>query len=224
MTAQEKIQELAMAALRSAPPPAGVPKPATFMAAPEKLKAAIPAAAPAEPVAKAEPVVAAAAVTEPMPQPDARRFKDEGDPELRAMIEEREAKQKKSLKVKSLAATFSLLALLGAAAGWVAVSPAARAKAARIVPLFQESVRDVKSLANTKEKFDEALEKVAGHGSHIDEATRAMGVDPASVSAEEEAELDGAMAEMMGGEGRTTGERNKELQQKLRFVEKLVKK
>lgn len=38
MSTQEKITQLALAALRSAPPSAGIPKPATFMPAFEKPK------------------------------------------------------------------------------------------------------------------------------------------------------------------------------------------
>jgi hypothetical protein len=224
MTAQEKIQELAMAALRSAPPSAGVPKPATFMAAPEKLKSAIPVAAPVETPAPSEPVVTPVAVTAPLPQPEEKPFKDEGDPELRAMLEARDAQANQSLKRRSLAVSLVAFVLFGSAGVWVAVSPTAQAKIARIAPLFQESVRDVKSLANTKENFDKALEKVAVHGGSIDEATRSMGADPNSVTKEQEAELDAAMGQMMGGEGHTTADRNKALQDKLGFVEKLVNK
>jgi hypothetical protein len=223
MTAQEKIQELAMAALRSAPPPAGVPKPATFMAAPEKLRA-IPTAAPVEPVAKVEVAapVAAMPVTEAGLQPEAPAFKDEGCPELRAMIDEREAKKQTTQKRQSLAVTLSLLAMLAAAGGWFAVSPSAQAKVAKVVPLFKESLRDVKTLANTKENFDKQLEQVGARGNQIDDASRALGVDPTTVPDEAGAELDTAMKDMMGGEGRTTSERNKEVQEKLGVVGKLL--
>ncbi|MCW1923288.1 hypothetical protein OKA05_12050 [Luteolibacter arcticus] len=217
MSAQNKIQELAMAALRSAPPAAGVPKPATFMAAPEKLRAAIPAV---EPVAKAEPVAPAAAVATTGTEPVAQPFKDESCPELRAMIEERDSKKETSNKRKSLAVTLSLLAMLGAAGGWFAVSPSAQAKVAKIVPLFKESMRDVKSLANTKENFDKQLEKIAVHGDHVKDATLAMGVDPSTVAEGNGEELDGAMKDMSGGE-RTTTERNKDMKDKLGIVGKL---
>ncbi|MEK7952654.1 hypothetical protein [Luteolibacter soli] len=223
MTAQDKIQQLAMAALRSAPSPAGAPKPSTFMADPEKLRA-IPTAAPIEPTAKAEP---AAPVTPSMPvteaglQPEAKPFKDEGCPELRAMIEERDATKEKSHKRKSLAVTCSLLAMLAALGGWFAVSPSAQAKVAKIVPLMKASVQDVKSLANTKKNFDKQLEKIGNHGNQIADATRAMGVDPDSVPKGNGEEIDGAMKSMSGGQ-RTTTERNKDVQDKLGFVGKLL--
>jgi hypothetical protein len=222
MTAQDKIQQLAMAALRSAPSPSGVPKPSTFMAAPEKLRA-IPTAAPIEPTAKAEPaapVTAEMPVTEAGLQPEAP-FKDEGCPELRAMIEERDAKKAASQKRTSIAVTLSLLALLGSAGGWFAVNPSAQAKVAKIIPVFKESLRDVKSLANTKENFDKQLEKVAVHGNQIDDASRAMGVNPDAVPEGNSQEIDGAMKSMSGGE-RTTTERNNDVQDKLGIVGKLL--
>ena len=51
-----------------------------------------------------------------------------------------------------------------------------------------------------------------------------MGADPSTVSDEENAELDASMEQMMGGEGRSTGDRNKALQEKFGFVEKLTEK
>ncbi len=218
-----------MAALRSAPPPAGVPKPATFMAAPEKLRVAIPVSAPVEPEVKpAMPVMpapvepVATAVAEVASLPEAPAFKDEGCPELRAMIDEREAKKQTTQKRQSLAVTLSLLAMLAAAGGWFAVSPSAQAKVAKVVPLFKESLRDVKALANTKENFDKQLEQVGSRNNQIDDATRALGVDPTTVPDEAGAELDTALQDMMGGEGRTTSERNKEVQEKLGVVGKLL--
>lgn len=222
MTPQEKIQQLANAALRSAPAPSGVPKPATFMAAPEKLKAALPVAA-AEPAPKtAAPAPAPqAVVAEPMPQP---AFKDEADPELRAMIESREKAMAKSLSRRSLAISFSLLGLLAAAGTWVAVSPTAQAKVARVVPLFQETLRDAKTIGTMTTQYDESLEKIGAHGKHIEDATRAIGGDPAGATAADNAEIEDEMAAMMGEGGRTTGDRDRELQSKLCVVKKLMGK
>jgi hypothetical protein len=220
MTPQEKIQQLAQAALRSGPSPVGVPKPSTFMAAPEKLRSAIPAAA--EPVAQAQqPAAAAPAVAQAAPQPAAPAFEDEGCPELRAMIEERDATKETARKRTSLVVTVALLALLGTAGGWFAVSPSAQAKAARIVTLSKESMRDVKSLANTKKNFDQQLEKIGTHNDQIKDATIAMGVDPSTVAEGNGEDIDGAMKDMSGGQ-RTTTERNKDVQDKLGVVGKLL--
>lgn len=206
-----------MAALRSAPPPAGMPKPATFMASPEKLKSAIPVAAPIEPEAKTGPVIAAMPVAkmELAPEPKAKLFNDQGCPELRAMIDGRDQKKAKSLKRQSLTMTFSLLAVLSAVGGWIVVSPAAQAKVARVVPLLKESAHDVKPIANAKGEFDKSLDKISANGAVLDEASRQLGVDPTTVPAEAGEGLDGGMKDMMGGEGRTTSERDKEMQEKL---------
>lgn len=61
MTTQEKIEQLALAALRSAPPPATVPQPATYMAPFEKPKnvGLVERAKPAVETAAPAPVAAA---------------------------------------------------------------------------------------------------------------------------------------------------------------------
>ena len=63
MTAQEKINQLATAALRSGPPAPVAPKPATYMAPFDKPKTVALAEVPASaaPVASAEPAAPAAA-------------------------------------------------------------------------------------------------------------------------------------------------------------------
>jgi hypothetical protein len=223
MTPQEKIQQLAMAALRSAPAPSGVPKPATFMADAEKLKAALPvtAAVPAPQVAAVPAPAPPAVAVEPMPQP---AFKDEADPELRAMIESREKAMAKSLSRRSLAISFSVFGLLAAAGTWVAVSPTAQAKVARVVPLFQETVRDAKTIGTMTTQYDESLDKIGAHGKHIEDATQAMGGDPAAVGEGGNAVFDEEMGKMMGDDGRTTGDRDRELQSKLGVVKKLMGK
>jgi hypothetical protein len=221
MTAQEKIQQLAMAALRSAPAPTGVPKPATFMAEPDKLKAVLPVAVAESAPAPAAPAPQVAVAPAPQPAP---AFKDEADPELRAMIESREKAMAKSLSRRSLAISLSVLALLGATGTWAAVSPTARAKMARVVPLFHETVRDVKTIGTMHKQYDESLEKIGTHGKHIEDATRAIGGDPTGATAADNAEIEDEMAAMMGEGGRTTGERDRDLQQKLGLVKKLVGK
>ena len=212
MTAQEKINQLATAALRSAPPAPVAPKPATYMAPFEKPKtvALVEAAAPAP-----APVAAAA----PAPAP---AFKDEADPELRAQIEEREVLLQKRHQRKSLAVTFGLLALFAAGGTWCYTSPKARAEIGALVPALRQTVDDVKMVGSITQKYDEQLEKVAVRGEQIADATRAMGVDPDSVSPDANAELDAEMAKMMGEDGPTTGQRDQALQDKFGFVGKLA--
>lgn len=214
MTAQEKINQLATAALRSAPPAPVAPQPATYMAPFDKPKtvALVEAAAP---------TAAAAPAPAPAPVPVAT-FKDEPDPELRAQIEEREVLIQKRHQRKSLAVTFGVLALFAAGGTWCYTSPKARAEISALVPALRQTVDDVKMVGSITKKYDEQLEKIAVRGDQIADATRAMGVDPDSVSPEANAELDAEMAKMMGEDGPTTGQRDKALQEKFGFVGKLV--
>lgn len=77
MTIQEKIDQLANAAIRSAPPAPVAPKPVTYMAPFEKPKTVALVAVP-------EAAGAAAPVRDTLP---AAPFKDEADPLLRAQID-----------------------------------------------------------------------------------------------------------------------------------------
>lgn len=216
MTAQEKINQLATAALRSAPPVPSAPKPATYMAPFDKPKTvAITEVSPASEAAVTSPAPVATAAPAPA-------FKDEPDPELRAQIEERESVIGKRQKRKSLAVTFALLALVAGGGAFCYTSPKARAEIGALVPALRQSVEDVKMVGSLTKKYDEQLEKIAVRGDQIEEATRAMGVDPASVSPDGNAELDAEMAKMMGEDGVTTGQRDKALQDKFGIVGKLV--
>lgn len=217
MTAQEKINQLATAALRSAPPAPVAPKPATYMAPFDKPKTV----ALVEQPAVAEPVPAAAAAPA-APAAPAPAFKDEPDPELRAQIEDREALLQKRQQRKSLAVTFGLLALFAAGGTFCYTSPKARAEIGALIPALRQTVDDVKMVGSITKKYDEQLEKISVRGDQIADATRAMGIDPDSVSPEDNAELDAEMAKMMGEDGPTTGQRDKALQEKFGFIGKLA--
>lgn len=218
MTIQEKIDQLANAAIRSAPPAPSLPKPATYMAPFEKPKTVALVAAPVSAAAPAPVAPAAAAASEAPAAP----FKDEPDPELRAQIEERENLLIKRQKRKSLAVTVGIFAILGSAGFWCYQSPKARAEIGALIPALRQSVDDVKMIGSITKKYDEQLDKIAVHGEHIEEATRAMGIDPASVSPEGNAEIDAEMAKMMGEEGPTTGERDRAIKEKFGVIGKLA--
>lgn len=220
MTTQEKINQLASAAIRSAPPAPSLPKPATYMAPFDKPKTVALVAAPVSVSAAAPaPVAPAAAAASEAP---AAPFKDEPDPELRAQIEEREGLLGKRNKRRSLAVTVGIFAILGSAGFWCYQSPKARAEIGALIPALRQSVDDVKMIGSITEKYDEQLDKIAVHGEHIDEATRAMGIDPVSVSPGGNADIDAEMAKMMGEEGPTTGERDRALKEKFGVIGKLA--
>lgn len=118
--------------------------------------------------------------------------------------------------------TFGALAILGSAGFWCYQSPKARAEIGALIPALRQSVDDVKMIGSLTKKYDEQLDKVAVHGEHIDEATRAMGIDPASVSPDQNSEIDAEMAKMIGEKGPTTGERDRALKEKFGVVGKLA--
>jgi hypothetical protein len=199
MTAQEKINQLATAALRSAPPAPVAPKPATYMAPFDKPK----------PVALVEVPASAAPVEAAVAPAPAAPFKDE------AILQKRHQR-------KSLAVTFGLLALLAAGGTWCYTSPKARAEIGALVPALRQSVEDVKMVGSITKKYDEQFEKISVRGDQIADATRAMGVDAASVSPDGNAKLNAEMAKMMGEDGPTTAQRDKALQEKFGFIGKLA--
>jgi hypothetical protein len=210
MTIQEKIDQLASAALRSAPPAPVAPKPTTYMAPFEKPKTVAM-------VAASEPVAPPVAV-----EVRAAPFKDEADPELRAQIDDRAARLKKRHKRQSLAVTFAAVAILGSAAFWCYQSPEARAGIGALVPALRQSAEDVKMVGSITSQYDEQLGKISVHGEHVAEATRAIGVDPASVSDRGIAPGAAATEHGIGGEGGTTGERDRALRSKFGVAAKLA--
>lgn len=219
MTTQEKIEQLALAALRSAPPPATTPKPATYMAPFQKPKtvALVEGAKPAAEAVPAEPAAERVEAEAP-----AKSLQHASDPELRAEIEERDARIARSRRRQGIAASLTLLGVLAAGGTWFATSPGARAHAAAIVPALRQSVDDVKMIGSLTEKYDEKLEQIAVRGDQIGEATRALGVDPASLPDDVDPHMQAEMEQMMGGEGVTNVERDQAFKQKFGVVGKLV--
>lgn len=221
MTTQEKINELANRALRSGPPPAARPKPATYMPSFEELKSplfgsspmTLPTAAPA-PAAKA-PESPVAATPEPAPA-------DEPDTELRLMIASRDEQITRKRSRTSQALTCALLALVAASGTWIAVSPTARGKVSALVSALKQGGQDMKGLASIMGTYDQQLEQVSVHGSRIDEASKALGVDPAVEVSSDDGGIEAAMKEMSGNEGPTSTERDELLKQKFGVVAKIA--
>jgi len=139
------------------------------------------------------------------------------------------ARDKKRSRRKLAINIFLVSCLLGGAGGafaWYQSSEPAQ----RFVHELAGNIRSVAtgndpaSLTEVVDTCDHALGKVAGRGDQIREATAAMGVDVETVEADEagriafEQEIESAMQDMMGGEGRTALERNRELRAKMRHL------
>jgi hypothetical protein len=136
----------------------------------------------------------------------------EQDGELAAMLEEREGRLAQRSGRARLLANVALMVLIVAPAVTVAVHPGLRTKFEKTLHHLGQGVDDVKTLANTKESFDKALEEVAVHGDHIDSATKMLGVDPSSVGADDDLEMTSEMRQLMGDEADGFGTRRNKLQ------------
>jgi hypothetical protein len=218
MTTQEKIEQLALAALRSGPPPAAAPKPATYMAPFERPKTVALVEAAKD---SAAPVLADASVALE-PDAPAKSFRHESDPELRGEIDARDARIGKQRARRSLAVSLGLAALVAAAGGWLAVSPSARAGLAAIIPALKGGVEDVKMIGSLTTRYDQQLEKISVRGDQISDATLALGADPEALAEGVDPNMEAEMEQMMGGEGTTSVDRDKAFKEKFGVVGKLV--
>ena len=89
------------------------------------------------------------------------------------------------------------------------------------VQAFTSAMREIRSVGDVKSlvaKYQEALERISARGQQIDQASAAMG---AVVTAEDEKDpyLDEEMKAMMGGEGKTIGDRSKRMQEAFGHME-----
>jgi len=108
-----------------------------------------------------------------------------------------------------------LLGIGGTGYGWYASSAENQAQVAQLIQNLKEGKKDfalVSDPTKMAEQFDESLAEISTRKDDIDLAAQAMGVDTGNVV---EDGMDAEMLDMMGGEGRTVGQRNKLLQQKM---------
>lgn len=202
MTDQEKLQKLFDAALRdSSPiekaPTRAVPKtPATPEVAAKIEKTHVVASEPTAPITTSQPVAEAPVLDKAAAE------------ELGALLDEQVRRRRRKHRIESMVAALVLIGLTGGSVGWFVHSPE-RVEAFRAVLKDIRSVGDVKSMVA---KYEAALKRISARGQQIDQASSAMGVKP-SEKDEKDAYFDSEMKQMMGGEGKTTGERAGKMQQ-----------
>lgn len=165
---------------------------AAVEAAGQAVEAPVGQAADAE---QPKPVEAA-----PKEEAKVEQHHTEQDQELAAMLEERDARLTKKKGRMKMIANVALLALFVTPVTAVAVNPGLRAKFEKTIHHLGEGVNDVKTMANTRESFDEALGEVAVRGDHINSASEMLGVDPDSVSENDDLNMTAEMRQMMGDE------------------------
>jgi hypothetical protein len=208
MTDKEKLQKLFDAALK-APEPSreGSPQRAFPQSAtpPAPVAAVMPQPAPVAVEAVLPDSTAVKSVVES--SPGAPVLDDAASTELGILLDEQIARQRSKRRRDSLVAALVLFGMTGGGFGWFVQSPD-RVEAVRSAMREIRSVGDVKAIVA---KYQAALDRIAARSQQIDQATAAMGVI-AGPEDELDPNFDAEMREMMGGEGKTTGQRNAALQ------------
>jgi hypothetical protein len=188
MTDPEKLQQLFQAALK-APPTEGK----------ATLARAFPTPAP---LAAPEPV--AEIIFTPLPNAG---LDHAASAELGALLDDQMARQKRRRKRELIGTLIVVFGLTGGGLGWFVQSPTR-------IQAFREAVADIRSVGDVAAmvaKYQVALDKIATRSSQIDQATEAMG-GSANQDGMKDVNMDAEMQAMMGGEGKTTGQRNEMLQ------------
>jgi hypothetical protein len=162
-------------------------------------------------------VVPAAPAGGPMPEAPAINagLDEASSTELAALLDEQHRRIRRQRRRQSLIALGVLFGFAGGGYAWFIQSP-------QRVQAFREATHDIRSVgdvASVVSKFNKALEKIKVHAAQVDNATTTMGIDPAKDDGKDPY-LESEMKEMMGGEGKTTGERNRLLKERFGGMEK----
>jgi hypothetical protein len=102
------------------------------------------------------------------------------------------------------------LGLTGGGFGWFVHSPDR-------VAAFKSALAEIRSAGDIKgmmAKYQVALDKIGSRSDQIDESTLALGIDPASVSPEEDPYMEAETEQFTGEKGAGVAERNKKFQEK----------
>jgi hypothetical protein len=196
MTDQEKLQKLFDAALRDSSPIEKAPTRAVPTASATPVVKAMIEENPASASAPAEPE------TPSQPAAEAPVLDKEAAEELGTLLDEQVRRRRRKHRIESMVAAVTLIGLTGGSAGWFVQSPE-RMQALLSVIAEIRSVGDVQSMVA---KYEAALKRISARGQQIDQASSAMGVKPGEKD-EKDAYFDTEMKQMMGGEGKTAGER-----------------
>lgn len=207
MTDQEKLQKLFDAALRdSSPvekaPTRAVPSPSlATRVEPETREIPLAASVPAQSASKPAQAERATLSAEEVPVLDKAAAE-----ELGILLDAQIKRQKSKRRRESLVMAVFLIGLTGGSSAWFVNSPE------RVQALFSviAEIRSVGDIQAMVAKYEAALERVKVRGEQLDQATTSMGVK--ITGDEKDQYFDAEMKEMMGGEGKTSGDRAAMLQ------------
>ncbi len=135
--------------------------------------------------------------------------------ELGAILDAKVAKEKRNRRLSLVFTLLFLAGIGGGATAWVVTNPE-RFEAMKAVIAEIKSAGDLKGMVA---KYQKALDRIAVRGEQINDATVAMGVDPASAEDMADQGFDKEMREMMGEDGGpTSASRNAKLTDKFDHV------
>lgn len=136
--------------------------------------------------------------------------------ELEEILRNKIAREKRKKRREKLTALALFLGAIVGVSVWLAKNPEQMASMKQMLGEIRSST-DVKEITG---QYQKSLDKVAVRGSQLDEASKAIGVDPDSVVAEDPG-FDKEMSEMIGEDGGpTTSARDKLLREKFKSEKK----
>ena len=207
MTHAEKLQQIFNAALKDCSDlnkPLKRAFPVSLQAATAIVSQPVP-----EPVAAPDLVIEAPAkafIAPAVPAASSGLSQSESA-ELGRLLEEQHQRKTRKRRREMLVTLAVVVALTGGGSGWFVQSP-------QRVQAMKEAIRDVRSIGDVKSmvaKYQAALDKVAVRSKQIDQATESMGVS-SKQDGVKDPNMDAEMLAMMGGKGKTTGQRNQMVQ------------
>ena len=216
-TDKDKLQKLFQAALNDAaldkptlkrafPTPAPLEQPVAQPLVMPTLQAVMQVAPEASPVASNPDFV------QPLPNAGLDEAASE---ELKMLLDEQHLRLRRKRRRDSLLFAAFLFGTTGGGFGWFIQSPE-RVHAVTSAIKEVRSAGDVMAIVGSYKK---ALAKIATRSTQIDTATESMGVSSSQVGMKD-VDMDAEMSAMMGGEGKTVGQRNKLLREKFGSWEK----
>jgi len=144
------------------------------------------------------------------------------DSDFEAEMDAREKRLKNKRARQSRSVTLIGVAIIAGIGAGYQFSPSFKAKVDGLVRNVRQSGEDVKSLGTMTGSYDKQLEKVAAHGSQLDQATRSLGGDPSQATVDDP-NFDKQARELTGEDASAT-DRAKQLKDKFGGVQKLAGK
>lgn len=147
------------------------------------------------------------AITQPTPTAKSNTapvLDDKASDELGDLLEKKLSKESRSRKRNKILTVAAIIIVVGGGAGWF-VQSEDRVNTVKGVFSDIRSATDAKELAGS---YEESLDKVSARSKQIDQASLAMGITDTTEDPNDTT-IDDEMRKMMGGEGKTTGERDR---------------